>query len=117
MSLGGGEIMMILLVALIVFGPHRLPELSRQVGTAMRDFKRMQATVKREISDAINLDAPNLAGSSTASGDAPGVIPSYDNPDSYLPLDEGDRGEPELLPHEATAISGPDALPPSGSFS
>ena len=49
MSVGTPEILVILLVALLVFGPHRLPEVGRQVGAAMREMRRIQDTVRGEL--------------------------------------------------------------------
>ena len=39
-NIGGGEILVILLVALIVFGPDKLPEVARQVGKAVGEATR-----------------------------------------------------------------------------
>jgi sec-independent protein translocase protein TatA len=39
-TIGPGEIAIVLLVALLVFGPKKLPELGRGLGRGMRDFKR-----------------------------------------------------------------------------
>ena len=39
-EIGPGEIVLVLLIALLVFGPSRLPELGRTLGRGMRDFKR-----------------------------------------------------------------------------
>ena len=49
MSVGTPEILVILLVALLVFGPHRLPDVARQVGAAMREMRRIQDTVRGEL--------------------------------------------------------------------
>ena len=49
MSLGPEKIIVILVVALIVFGPQRLPEVARQVGAAMRELRKMQDTVRGEL--------------------------------------------------------------------
>ena len=56
MSLGGGEILVVLVIALIVFGPSRLPEIGRQIGGAMRELRKVQDTVKQEIAGV--MDAP-----------------------------------------------------------
>jgi len=48
-NITGGEIVIILLVALIVLGPQRLPEAARQVSKAFREFRRVQNTVQSEI--------------------------------------------------------------------
>jgi Tat protein translocase TatB subunit len=49
MSVGPAEILIILVVALLVFGPQRLPEVARQVGSAMRELRKMQDTVRGEL--------------------------------------------------------------------
>jgi Tat protein translocase TatB subunit len=55
-NVGGLEFAVIAIVALLVFGPKRLPEVSRQVGTALRELRRVQTQVKSEIDDAFRLD-------------------------------------------------------------
>lgn len=39
--IGGTEIFVVLLIALLVFGPSKLPEIARQIGKAMGDFRRV----------------------------------------------------------------------------
>src|SRR5438105_3484780 len=56
MSLGPEKIILILVVALIVFGPQRLPEIARQVGAAMRELRRMQDTVRGELENVLRPD-------------------------------------------------------------
>lgn len=56
MNLGGAEIIVILVVALLVFGPTRLPEIGRQLGKAIREIRKIETRVKSEISDALDLD-------------------------------------------------------------
>jgi len=48
MSLGLSEIVVLLVVVLIVFGPARLPELSRAVGKGVREFRKAM----RQLEDA-----------------------------------------------------------------
>jgi sec-independent protein translocase protein TatA len=50
-SLGTPEIVVIMVVALIVFGPRKLPEIGRQIGNAMREFKKFSA----DVQDTFNL--------------------------------------------------------------
>ena len=38
-SIGPGELIIVLVIALIVLGPKRLPEVGRSVGRGMREFK------------------------------------------------------------------------------
>jgi len=42
-SLGFPELVVILMVALIVLGPSKLPEVARQLGKAMAEFRRVTA--------------------------------------------------------------------------
>lgn len=53
MSLGAPEILVILVVALIVLGPSKLPEAARQVGKAMAEFRRVTAGFQAEVRDAL----------------------------------------------------------------
>lgn len=53
-NLGSGEILVILLVALIVLGPTRLPEAARQIGKATQELRRMSGTFQRELKAAID---------------------------------------------------------------
>jgi TatA/E family protein of Tat protein translocase len=48
-SLGLPEILFILVVALLVFGPRRLPEVGKTLGKAMREFRRATTDLKRSV--------------------------------------------------------------------
>jgi sec-independent protein translocase protein TatA len=52
-SIGMTELIVIFVIALIVFGPRRLPELGRSLGRSITEFKRatneLTSTVEREI--------------------------------------------------------------------
>lgn len=52
-GIGGTEIVVIAMVALLLFGPDKLPQLGRTVGRFLRDFKRyqdiMEATIRAEM--------------------------------------------------------------------
>lgn len=56
MGIGPGELLLILLIALIVFGPGRLPELARALGKSVREFREaardVTAQIAREIREA-----------------------------------------------------------------
>lgn len=49
-DISGGELMLILLVAFIVFGPSKIPEIARKIGRGMNEIRRASDEIKREIS-------------------------------------------------------------------
>ena len=53
-NLGPWEVGLILVVALIVIGPGKLPEVARSVGKAMSEFKKVTNSYKKEFQDAMN---------------------------------------------------------------
>ena len=52
-GIGMTELMVILVVALIVFGPTRLPELARSLGRAMGEFRRASTDLRQTFSEAV----------------------------------------------------------------
>ena len=48
-GIGFPELIIIIIVALVVLGPSKLPELARSMGKAMREFKRMSEDIKDTI--------------------------------------------------------------------
>lgn len=48
-GVGGGELLVILLIALIVFGPGRLVEVASSLGKALRDFQKMSQDLTTEL--------------------------------------------------------------------
>jgi sec-independent protein translocase protein TatB len=53
MNLGLPEMIFIFLLALIIFGPKKLPEIGRQIGKAMGEFKKASADFKSQIEGEI----------------------------------------------------------------
>lgn len=53
-NLGPWEVGLILLVALIVVGPGKLPEVARAIGKGMNEFKKVTAGYKKDFQEAMN---------------------------------------------------------------
>jgi Tat protein translocase TatB subunit len=85
-SVGGGEILVILLVALIVLGPDKLPEAARKIGNVMGEVRRMSAGFQNEMRAVIEdagrqePDKPNLEPVPDEPTPAPG---GTDKPQSH----------------------------------
>jgi len=56
-SLGSTELLVILGAALIFFGPRKLPQLSRQLGKSLSEFRRASDDFKRTWEREVNLDS------------------------------------------------------------
>jgi len=53
-NIGPLELIVILVIALLVVGPHRLPEVGRSIGRGIREFRRAQEEVQKTIQSALN---------------------------------------------------------------
>lgn len=50
------ELMVILVIALVVFGPSKLPEIGKAFGKSLREFKSATTDVKEEVNKAVMLE-------------------------------------------------------------
>jgi TatA/E family protein of Tat protein translocase len=57
-NLGFGEMALILVIALLVFGPNKLPELARNLGKSLGEFRRASNDLRRSIMEADQPVAP-----------------------------------------------------------
>ncbi len=53
-SIGFSEIMVLFVLALLIFGPRKLPEIARSVGQAMREFKKAGEEVTRSLEEPVD---------------------------------------------------------------
>lgn len=80
-NIGIGELMMILLVVMVVFGPKRLPEIARNMGKFMRDFRRETNAAIKELKDGIEpikvgiFDEPDAGAAAVTDNGAAAALP------------------------------------------
>src|SRR4029079_13089844 len=55
-SLGMPELVIILVIALIIFGPRKLPELGRSLGKSIGEFKKASNELQRTLEDEIRIE-------------------------------------------------------------
>jgi TatA/E family protein of Tat protein translocase len=125
MNLGPAEILVILVIALVVFGPKRLPEVGRQVGKAVRELLKMQDTVKGELEHVMHHDVTGSASSSDAGSSE--SVPAVESPaieakgieegDHSLPSVSGNGSRPNAEPHVMDAGDTDDGFAAPGQFS
>ncbi|MBL8039485.1 MAG: twin-arginine translocase TatA/TatE family subunit [Nitrospira sp.] len=54
-GLGASEILIILIIAFLLFGPKELPEVGRQVGKAIKGFKDTAEDLRKSVEPELNL--------------------------------------------------------------
>jgi sec-independent protein translocase protein TatA len=59
-SLGFGEILIILVLALLIFGPRRLPEMGRTIGRSLREFRRTTSEIRSELEADLDDEPPRV---------------------------------------------------------
>src|SRR5712692_2440904 len=60
-SIGMPELIIIFVIALIIFGPRKLPELGRSLGKSLAEFKRASNELKSTLEEEIRLDEQRSA--------------------------------------------------------
>ena len=118
MNLGAPEILVILVVALLVFGPHKLPEIGRQVGGAMRELRKMQDSVKQELQTVMNEEQPRYDKPVSAALPTTPEAPVSTTPEieaAASMVEEPDHTDQPVPPPPPGSDKGFEG--PSGSFS
>lgn len=98
-SLGMPEILVILVIALIIFGPRKLPELGKTLGQSLAQFRRASEDFKRQWEDEVVLERQRIeppapapvehAGDTTAEISADETKPIVlEEPSNLLPTAE-----------------------------
>ena len=73
--LGGPELVLILVLALIVFGPRRLPEIGKSMGKLLAEFRKASHDFQRTIEDEVEAEKYK-----TAAPDPPAAGPAPEAP-------------------------------------
>lgn len=101
-NVGGGEIFVILLLALLVLGPDKLPEAARRIGSVVARIRRLTSGFEEEMRSAMDLRAaldprlagsdPDVLGSTSAGPTLSGPPTSVDAPGGAFVVDLGRPG-------------------------
>ena len=79
-NLGPFELVAIFVVALLVFGPEKLPEMGRQIGKAIKEFRKFQESMQGQVRDVLEPISGPIIPNGNFTGPQPtnirGVIPT-----------------------------------------
>jgi sec-independent protein translocase protein TatA len=80
LGLSGGELMVVLVVILVLFGAKKIPEFAKGLGKGISEFKKASSEVTSEIQQAIDQPvppskpAPSAPQNTTASANQPPAV-------------------------------------------
>ena len=94
-SIGVPEMIIILVIALIVFGPRKLPELGRSLGKSLGEFKRASNDLRNTLDEEIRIEEKKPDPITTATKEA-----------SNAPVDSTKPIEPKAGSAASTPASG-----------
>jgi sec-independent protein translocase protein TatA len=100
-SIGMPELIVIFVIALIIFGPRKLPELGKSLGKSIAEFKRASNELRNTLEEEIRIDEQRQK---TAPAPAP------------VPLPDSAASTPHVtVPTDTTATADPAAVPTSST--
>lgn len=70
-SIGMPELIVIFVIALIIFGPRRLPELGRSLGRGINEFKRASNDLRNTLEEEVKLEEQRTPAAPTAQAAPP----------------------------------------------
>jgi sec-independent protein translocase protein TatA len=85
-SIGMPELIIIFVIALIIFGPRKLPELGRSLGKSLAEFKKASNELKSTLEEEIRLEEQrstleaSKAATAAQAASAPTAVPHADEP-------------------------------------
>ena len=74
-SIGMPELIIILVIALIIFGPRKLPELGRSLGRSINEFKKASNELRSTLEEEIRVEEQRDRTTATASATPPAATP------------------------------------------
>ncbi len=101
-NVGPEKLMVVLLIALVVLGPDKLPNAARQIGKYLNEFRRISQGFQQELRSA--MDVTNTSAAAAAQSE-----PAAEGP--VTPLEQDGPVTPTVADPESSAVSNTPAAP------
>ena len=88
-SIGMPELIIIFVIALIIFGPRKLPELGKSLGKSLAEFKKASNELKNTLEEEIRIDEQRTASESQKARETTST-PDHTEPQNAGPIVERD---------------------------
>jgi len=111
-NIGAGEFLVILVIALVVLGPERLPEAIRKVGQVMGEVRKLSAGFQDELRDAMNEPLEEMRSTVDM---VRNPFKDDEEPASQTTTASPAEPAPSPTPGESAAPADSTVEPPSGS--
>ncbi len=102
-NIGPGELILILIIALVVLGPGKLPDVAASLGKSVREFRRAAT----DVTEAGKLDAPPASQAAQISAASAPIAP-------VSPASSPEAAPATVPPSTGDASRSPDAAPNAG---
>ena len=99
-SLGVPELIVIFVIALIIFGPRKLPEIGRSLGKSLAEFKKASNDLRNTLEEEIRLDEQRSQLEASRAAEAQMQPPPVSQPSATV----AHAQEPVPVPHGQEAI-------------
>ena len=125
-SIGMPELIIIFVIALIIFGPRKLPELGRSLGQSLNEFKRASNELRNTLDEEIRIEESRSAErqrapepvrpfSARRDGRAPSARRGITRAMALVPFPGGPRRFPTTTTIRHIHLTDPDALEDAGA--
>ena len=110
-TLGSTELLFILVMALVFFGPRKLPQLSKSLGKGIAEFKRASEDFKHTWEREVSMEESNAAGISAEPAEFPGENSILNRGDDsrFLPPTIEPVAADQIIPRRADDLDAPNS--------
>lgn len=101
--LGMQELIIIFVIALLIFGPRKLPELGRSLGKSLGEFKRASNELRNTLEEEVRVEEQKERETASKPAETTPGPRAVDTPAADAPLEDGPRQAENTTPRGAAS--------------